>query len=129
MSRTMKFLLYLLLAIIVVGAIAYIGLQNDPRNVAAPTQAPYTINGENGVIHIPGTAYIEAFDPATNSNIDNINIWTQASSGVRLACSTVDGDMITVDGSTETDGRTWLHVTHGSCSGWILTEFVTPSSS
>lgn len=99
--------------------------QNAP---AANNRTSYTVTNVNGEIRIPGTAYIEAFDPATNSNIPAINVRREARSALAPVCQLEDGDTVSVDDSVNADGSAWLHITSGSCSGWILSEFVTPES-
>lgn len=111
-----------LVAIIVIGLILY-SLQR-PATPAA-TRAPYTITGASGTITIPSTRHINAFDPATNSNIDAINVWRAAGRGNQPpACQLEHGDTIAIDDSAEAEGTMWVHVTSGGCSGWLLTEFV-----
>lgn len=121
-------------AIVVIGGLAYFALQSDPRNVAPPTptsQPPHTLRGTNGIFQVPGVAWIEAFDPATNSNIPEINVWQAPyaeSGGSRVSCQLADGDRVNMTGSDVVGGRNWVAVSSGDCSGWLLLDFLTDTS-
>jgi hypothetical protein len=116
--------------IILVGAVFFFVvnflLTSSPANVPPPTVIPHSVNTTNGVIQVPSTAYIEAFDPATNSNIPAINVRSEARSAQPPACTLSDGATVSVSNSTRADGSAWLYVTSGGCRGWVLSEFVTP---
>lgn len=95
-------------------------------NRTATPRAPYQVTGANGVISVPSTMHIEAFDPATNSNIDDINVWAAVGRGSQPpACQLDDGDTISVDNTQDGADGLWVHITAGRCSGWVLSEFVT----
>lgn len=128
MSRSLRILLTVIVGIVgTFACLTFMALSNRPRNTApAPTRAPYTITGANGTIRVPSTMYIEAFDPATNSNIPQINVWREVGRGSQPpACQLEDGDEIAVDNSSEDADGIWIHITAGRCTGWVLSEFVT----
>lgn len=107
--------------------VTFIGLRNDPRNVAPATATSYNLSIERGSLTVPSQAYMDGFDPASNDTISPINIWQGAGAGQRVACTLEDGVEVTVDGVSEIDERTWLHVSASECDGWVLSEFVNPS--
>src|SRR5689334_10813162 len=100
-SPTARRILALVISVpIVLFALLAIGRANRP---AAAPSAPYTVSVAAGAILIPGVAFIDTFDPATNSNIGTANVWGDANhpSGARPVCAVEDGDRVNVDNSTE----------------------------
>ncbi len=120
----------LMLIVIIVVLVWLRNSQQAPTatSPSASNRAPYSITNENGTIRIPGTAYVEAFDPATNSNIPAINVRTEPRSAQAPICQLEDNDRVNVDDSRNADGSAWLHITSGNCTGWILSMFITPVS-
>lgn len=121
---TKRFLAVVVSIIAVFACLASFAFSNRPAAITAPS-VPYRVDTANGVIVVPGTAFIEAFDPATNSNIEAINVWRETGhAGQSPVCQLVDGNRLTVNDSADAAGSLWFHVTSGSCSGWVLSEFV-----
>jgi hypothetical protein len=124
---TRRFIAVLVSIIVVLGVLFALASSRDPRSAAPQSRAPYTITGANGTINVPSTMHIDAFDPATNSTIDAVNVWGEANhpSGVRPVCSLEDGDAVNVDNTSGTGATIWVHITAGNCNGWVLSEFIT----
>lgn len=90
---------------------------------------PQTLALAKGTVTVPGAAYIDDLDAASNTRAGTVNIWQSAgvNRGQRV-CALTDGYEIQLVATQDVDGITWFRIQaefpEGLCDGWVREEWI-----
>jgi hypothetical protein len=100
-----------------------------PPAPSSSPEAPIIIETEDGVITVPGSAYMDGRDLEANPPVTvmNINVWDSPQRS-EVACQIEHGtpvDVLELE-ENEAEHRGYLKVKSSDCEGWVPISFVNP---